>query len=157
MSDKMYSNRSTNSQQEFGVQMPFRAAAGATGTANPVFVEGDKVGVASGAYLALQRGATGPFVSGFTGADGGPTGLTGVYVIKTQTPFAGFNDLSVQLIRKTNSGTLGVELLPAKQADDGTWAIPFRVFLLADGTSRDLSVGDGFNAVVFMRNSHNKP
>lgn len=155
MSDKMYSNRSTNSQQEFGVQMPFRAAA--TGAAHPVFVEGDKEGVASGYYLAVQRGATGPFSSGFTGSAGGPTGMTGVYVIHTQDPFAGFADLSVQLIRKTNSGTLGVELLPAKQNSDGTWDIPFRVFLLSDGTSQDLAVGDGFNAVVFMRNSTNKP
>lgn len=155
MSDKMYSNRSTNSQQEYGVQMPFRAAC--AGVTHPVFVEGDKVGVSSGAYMALQRGATGPFVSGFTGSAGGPTGMTGVYVVKTQDPFKGFNDLSVQIIRKTNGGTLGVELLQPKQNSDGTWAIPFRVFLLSDGSSQDLAAGDGFNAVVFMRNSTDNP
>lgn len=155
MSDKMYSNRSTNSQQEFGVQMPFRVAA--TGAGQPLIVEGDKAGVGSGAYLAVQRGATGAFVSGFTGADGGPTGMTGVYVVKTQDPFAGFNDMSVSLIRKTNDGTLGYELLQPKQNADGTWAIPFRVFTVADGASADLPAGAGFSAVLFMRNSTNKP
>ncbi len=164
MSDKMYSNRSTNSQQAFGVQYPIRttvptaAVAPASGNGgHPVFVEGDTEGETVGAYMSLQRGATGPVAAGWTGSAGGPTGITGIYVVHTNAPFAGFNAGPPVLVFKGANGTLGVEMLTPKQNSDGTWDIPYRVFALASGTATDLPVGAGFETVLFLRNSRIKP
>lgn len=161
MSDRRYEVPHT--QMLSAVEYPLRAEA--KGATHPLFVEGDNRGQSSGGWMRLQRGASGPVAAGWTGPvegggitmSGGPTGATGIYVIRTKDPFPGFVGLDVSLLFTGANGTLGYELLTPKQESDGSWSIPFRVFNVTTGTATDLASGAQFTALLVLRNSHQEP
>lgn len=125
----------------------YHVTAQSTGAANPILGEGDSLGY----YVQVQRGATGTVAHGFTGAAGGPTGMTGVYVIRPTDKFAAVVDKQVSLEFAAPPKGYHVEFFPSAVDSDGHPCVSFMV--CDDNAAVDLAVGDRISFTVVFRNS----
>jgi len=156
MSDKRYNFPQTQGVDH--VHIPVTVNVPTLGY-HPAMGEGDQGSV----HFQVQRGATGPVTAGYTGATGGPTGMTGIVLLKTRDPFPAIVSIPQAGVAfpPAPSGPvygygLRAEQFRAVQNSDHTWE--FGVYILdANGVRTDPPVGTVITFSPVFRNSRSKP
>lgn len=120
--------------------------------AAPIFGEGNPTGQSTGPYLSAQRGATGAVAAGFTGPQRGPTGMTGVVLLRTRDTYPGVVAAHAS-ITPPEGTNLVVEPAGRIQMSDYTWMLAFNVINPATGVKTDPPVGSTFDITMIFRDT----